>query len=52
MKDFKNIVKSLRKSMQEPEKILWSKLRGRKFKNYKFRRQVQIGKYIVEFVCY
>ena len=52
MKDLKNIVKSLRKNLQEPEKILWSKLRDRRFKNYKFRRQVQIGKYIVDFVCY
>lgn len=38
--------------MQMPEKILWAKLRGRRFMNYKFRRQVQIGKYIVDFVCY
>ncbi len=38
--------------MQEPEKILWARLRDRRFNNYKFRRQVQIGKYIVDFVCY
>ena len=52
MKNLKNLAKNLRKNMQEPEKILWSKLRDRRFKNYKFRRQVQIGKYIVDFVCY
>ena len=52
MKNLKNLVKNLRKNMQVPEKILWSKLRSRRFLNYKFRRQVQIGKYIVDFVCY
>ena len=52
MKNLKNLVKNLRKNMQEPEKILWSKLRDRRFKDYKFRRQVQIGKYIVDFVYY
>ncbi len=52
MKNLKNLVKNLRKNMQEPEKILWSRLRDRRFKNYKFRRQVQIGRYIVDFVCY
>ena len=52
MKNLKNLAKNLRKNMQEPEKILWSKLRSRRFQNYKFRRQVPIGKYIVDFVCY
>ena len=52
MKNLKNLAKNLRKNMQEPEKILWSKLRNRRFKNYKFRRQVQIGKYLVDFVYY
>jgi very-short-patch-repair endonuclease len=51
MKNLKNLVKHLRKNMQEPEKILWARLRDRRFKNYKFRRQVQISKYIVDFVC-
>ena len=52
MKNLKPILKNLRQNMQIPEKILWEKLRGRRFKNYKFRRQAQIGKYIVDFVCY
>ena len=52
MKNFKNLIKNLRKNMQEPEKILWARLRNRRFKDYKVRRQVQIGKYIVDFVCY
>ena len=52
MNNFKHLARNLRKGMHEPEKILWAKLRDRRFKSYKFRRQVQIGKYIVDFVCY
>jgi very-short-patch-repair endonuclease len=42
----------LRKEMTDVEHILWSNLSGRKFENFKFRRQVPIGKYIVDFVCF
>jgi very-short-patch-repair endonuclease len=44
--------KQLRKQMTEAEGKLWSALRGRRFENFKFRRQVPIGKYIADFVCY
>ena len=37
--------------MTDVEKKLWSALRSRRFENYKFRRQVPIGKYIADFVC-
>ena len=43
--------KQLRREMTDVERKLWSALRGRRFENYKFRRQVPIGKYIVDFVC-
>jgi very-short-patch-repair endonuclease len=43
--------KKLRKDMTEAEGKLWSALRSRRFENFKFRRQVPIGKYIVDFVC-
>lgn len=33
------------------EEKLWIYLRGRRFNNLKFRRQVAIGNYIVDFVC-
>lgn len=33
------------------ETILWEMLRNRKFKGLKFRRQVNIGPYIVDFLC-
>ena len=52
MKDLKKIVRKLRQNMQVPERILWAKLRARRFENYKFRRQEQIDNYIVDFVCY
>jgi very-short-patch-repair endonuclease len=43
--------KKLRKDMTEAEGKLWSALRSRRFENFKFRRQVPIGKYIADFVC-
>ena len=38
--------------MTDVEVKLWNALRGRRFENYKFRRQVPIGKYITDFVCF
>ena len=43
--------KELRRSMTDAEKILWSKLRVHRFFGYKFRRQVPLGPYIVDFFC-
>ena len=43
--------KQLRRNMTDVEKKLWAALRGRRFEQYKFRRQVPVGKYIVDFVC-
>jgi very-short-patch-repair endonuclease len=43
--------KQLRKQMTEGEGKLWSALRGRRFENFKFRRQVPVGKYIADFMC-
>jgi very-short-patch-repair endonuclease len=43
--------KRLRRDMTDVEKKLWFALRDRRFEQYKFRRQVPIGKYIVDFVC-
>lgn len=47
-----DFVKTLRKNLTEPERVLWHYLRNRRFKGYKFRRQVPIGNYIADFVCY
>ena len=43
--------KKLRKDMTDVERKLWSALRDRRFEDFKFRRQVPIGKYIVDFLC-
>jgi very-short-patch-repair endonuclease len=47
----KSQVKRLRKNMTEAETLLWQHLRGKRFENYKFRRQVALGRYIVDFLC-
>jgi hypothetical protein len=41
--------RTLRKSMPPAEVILWSKLRGKHMKGYKFRRQYSVGPYIIDF---
>ena len=43
--------KKLRKTMTPTEIILWEILRDRRFKGLKFRRQVNIGPYIADFLC-
>ena len=43
--------RALRSEATEVELVLWKHLRGRRLKGYKFRRQVVIGSYIVDFAC-
>ena len=38
--------------MTEPERKLWAALRDRRFEGFKFRRQIPIGRYIVDFICF
>ena len=40
----------LRKNMTEAERKLWGKLRGQQL-GFRFRRQVVLGRYIVDFTC-
>lgn len=47
----KSYARSLRKGMTEAEDALWRCLRNRKCQGIKFRRQVPIGPYIVDFLC-
>jgi very-short-patch-repair endonuclease len=42
----------LRTASTEEEQLLWSTLRNRRFAEFKFRRQVPIGRYIVDFACH
>lgn len=43
--------KDLRHSQTEAETVVWNQLRSRRFSGFKFRRQVPLGNYIVDFVC-
>ncbi len=45
------LAKKLRSNMTDEEKILWGIIRAKRFYGYKFKRQVLIGEYIVDFVC-
>ena len=47
----KSLTKALRKNQTDAEKRLWSHLRNRQLSGCKFRRQHEIGNYIVDFVC-
>jgi very-short-patch-repair endonuclease len=41
----------LRRDMSDEERILWMLLRDRRFADFKFRRQVPLGDYVVDFAC-
>jgi very-short-patch-repair endonuclease len=43
--------RSLRKNQTLAEAALWQRLRNREFCGHKFRRQVPIGPYVVDFLC-
>jgi very-short-patch-repair endonuclease len=43
--------RSLRRRMTDPERRIWARLRDRRLAGYKFRRQVPIGPYVVDFLC-
>ena len=51
MKQIKR-ARALRKTSTDAETLLWSRLRNRQFRNLKFRRQVPLGHYIVDFYCH
>jgi very-short-patch-repair endonuclease len=43
--------KRLRTNMTDAERRLWYRLRGHRFGGYKFKRQVPIDRYVVDFAC-
>jgi very-short-patch-repair endonuclease len=47
----KDKARELRERMTEAETLLWQQLRGRRFQDFKFRRQRPLGPYILDFVC-
>ncbi len=51
-KNMKSLARTLRRQATDAEHLLWKHLRGRRLAGYKFRRQVVIEPYIVDFVCF
>ena len=49
--DLKPIARVLRRQQTDAERKLWRHLRNRQCGGYKFRRQVNIGRYIADLVC-
>ena len=45
------IARGLRKRSTKHERILWRHLRDRQLGDFKFRRQMPLGGYVVDFVC-
>ena len=48
--EYKNRRAKLRRNQTKAESILWQELRNKKL-GYKFRRQFQLGLYVVDFYC-
>ena len=46
-----SLAKKLRQQSTDAERMLWKYLRAHRMSGYKFRRQVVIEPYIVDFVC-
>jgi very-short-patch-repair endonuclease len=44
--------RGLRSRMTNAERKLWFALRDRRFEGFKFRRQVPLGQFIADFVCF
>ncbi len=44
--------KHLRREMTDAETKLWQNLRAKRFEQFKFRRQVPLGRYFADFVCF
>ena len=43
--------RTLRRDSTKAESLLWQQLRSRRLQGHKFRRQVPVGNYIVDFLC-
>jgi very-short-patch-repair endonuclease len=50
-KDLKTLARELRKNMTDAEKLLWSRVRRKRFGGCQFYRQAIINNYIVDFYC-
>jgi len=51
-REFHRRARALRVRLTDAERKLWYALRDRRFDGFKFRRQVPIGRFIVDYVCF
>jgi very-short-patch-repair endonuclease len=51
MIDKLGIARKLRREQTNAERLLWSRLRNRLLCGWKFRRQVPVDHYVVDFLC-
>jgi len=51
LKSVFSLFSALRAQQTEAENLLWTYLRAHRLNGLKFRRQVVLGKYIVDFLC-
>ncbi|WP_431206476.1 endonuclease domain-containing protein [Bradyrhizobium betae] len=51
-KHLRQFAKNMRREPTDAEAAIWRLLRDRRLSAYKFRRQVPIGNYILDFVCF
>jgi very-short-patch-repair endonuclease len=49
---FSLLIKKLRINQTDAEKKIWSKIKNRQLQGFKFKRQVRIENYIVDFICF
>jgi len=49
--DSLTFARHLRKNQTDAETIFWQEVRNRRFKNLKFRRQVPVNHFTVDFLC-
>lgn len=47
-----NFARQLRANMTDAERVLWQHLRAKRFSRIKFRRQVPLGPFIVDFLSH
>jgi len=49
--DSLTFARHLRKNQTDAETLFWGEVRNRRFKNLKFRRQVSVSRFTVDFLC-
>src|SRR5438105_1766118 len=52
MSEKRQFARELRKHPTDAEKLLWSHLRGRRLRGFKFRRQEPIRGFFADFLCH